>query len=318
MPPDERLNRGSGVSKSLRPKKRPKIVPVSKSKKKSASPLMGNNPIAKLGGGASPKGSGDPAQIDPTTKAGQKLVQKYNTDGRYGYYNTTPNHEKYAVGQWVPGMRDAFDGGGSDTNDTFFKGAPVISNLLNIAKVRPYGQSETPREQIGFRDVADMTDRGGAQHSGGQYEGGGMISLAGNLVDKLSGVDTGTKTRYYERPQPVGLMDASPAQPPAQEPRQRKYVGSGMNPGNAYVSPTGLPDMRMPANAAYMPPQMPDIKGILDRTQFKAPEKSMEEVRRNMAKNILMDKYGVSFFTMPEATKEIYIQDELLKMGTGF
>lgn len=309
MPPDERLNRGSGVSKSLRPKKRPKIVPVSKSKKKSASPLMGNNPIAKLGGGASPKGSGDPAQIDPTTKAGQKLVQKYNTDGRYGYYNTTPNHEKYAVGQWVPGMRDAFDGGGSDTNDTFFKGAPVISNLLNIAKVRPYGQSETPREQIGFRDVADMTDRGGAQHSGGQYEGGGMISLAGNLVDKLSGVDTGTKTRYYERPQPVGLMDASPAQ----EPRQRNYVGSGMNPSNAYgMTPSYVSDV-------FQQPPMPNIAGILDNTQFQSPEQSMEDMRINMAKEMLADKYGTAFFTFPEAVRNQEIADVLRKMPTtGF
>ena len=50
------------------------------------------------------------------------------------------------------------DGGGYDTNDTFFKGAGPISALLNVAKIAPYGQSETPREQIGYRDFTDMTE----------------------------------------------------------------------------------------------------------------------------------------------------------------
>ena len=193
----------SGVGKSQRPRVRPRTVPA------DAFP-KNDNPVARQGGGGGPKGGG-PARIDPTTKVGQSFVQKYNTDGRYGYYNTNPNHEKYALGEYVPAFRDMMDGGGYDTNDTFFKGAGPISALLNVAKIRPYGQSETPREQIGFRDFTDMTDRGGPQHSGGEFEGGGMISMAGNLMDKLSGREATPKTRYYEGPQSVGLMKTQPA-----------------------------------------------------------------------------------------------------------
>lgn len=193
----------SGIGKSLRPRVRSRTVPG------PAFP-KNDNPVARQGGGGGPKGGG-PARIDPTTELGQSFVQKYNTDGRYGYYNTNPNHEKYALGEYVPAFRDMMDGGGYDTNDTFFKGAGPISALLNVAKIRPYGQSETPREQIGFRDFTDMTDRGGPQHSGGEFEGGGMISMAGNLMDKLSGREATPKTRYYEGPQSVGLMKTQPA-----------------------------------------------------------------------------------------------------------
>ena len=195
----------SNINRSLRPRKRPKVV--------SAAAFPNNdNPVARQGGGGGPKGGG-PARIDPTTELGQSFVQKYNTDGRYGYYNTNPNHQKYALGEYVPAFRDMMDGGGSDTNDTFFKGAGPISTLLNVAKIAPYGQSETPREQIGFRDFADMTDRGGPQHSGGQFEGGGMISMAGNLMDKLSGREATPKTRYYPGPETVGLMAPNEATP---------------------------------------------------------------------------------------------------------
>jgi hypothetical protein len=188
-----------------RPRVRPKNVPG------PAFP-KNDNPVARQGGGGGPKGGG-PARIDPTTELGQSFVQKYNTDGRYCYYNTNPNHQKYALGEYVPAFRDMMDGGGFDTNDTFFKGAGPISTLLNVAKIAPYGQSETPREQIGFRDITDMRDRGGPQHSGGEFEGGGTISMIGNLMDKLSGREATPKTRYFEGPQTVGLMTRNEANP---------------------------------------------------------------------------------------------------------
>ena len=92
--------------------------------------------------------------------------QQFNNDGSYGYYNNQ--------GRYVPFIVDAFDGGGMNTTDTYFKGAGPVSTLLNVAKVRPMGDVEkdasgnylVPREQIGFRDVEDMRDRGGPQASG--------------------------------------------------------------------------------------------------------------------------------------------------------
>ncbi len=202
MPPDERLERDK---KKVNPIPRPRTRP----KRTFTDAFPQKDPVARQGGGGGPKGGG-PARIDPTTELGQSFVQKYNTDGRYGYYNTNPNHQKYALGEYVPAIRDMMDGGGFDTNDTFFKGGGPISTLLNVAKIAPYGQSETPREQIGFRDITDMRDRGGPQHSGGEFEGGGMISMVGNLMDKLSGREATPKTRYYPGPETVGLLQAKP------------------------------------------------------------------------------------------------------------
>lgn len=197
---------------TTRPKIRPKKVPPIKPRVRPSTVKQDAFPVPRQGGGGGPKGGG-PAKIDPTTEAGQSFVQKYNNDGRFGYYNTNPNHEKYALGEYVPAFRDMFDGGGADYNDTFFKGAGPISTLLNVGKIRPYGQSQTPREQIGFRDFNDMFDRGGPQHSGGKFEGGGTISMMGNLMDKLSGREETPKTRYYEGPASVGLMVPNEATP---------------------------------------------------------------------------------------------------------
>ena len=42
---------------------------------------------------------------------------------------------------------------------------------------------------LGYRDYSDMSDRGGRYASGGQYRGGGSVSMLGNLADAISGVD---------------------------------------------------------------------------------------------------------------------------------
>ena len=123
--------------------------------------------------------------------------QQFNNDGSYGYYNNQ--------GRYVPFIVDAFDGGGMNTTDTYFKGAGPLSTALNVAKVRPAGPASekdasgnfiVPREQIGFRDATDMTDRGGPQASGGQYEGAGTISTIFNMLDVLGGADIPERQEY--------------------------------------------------------------------------------------------------------------------------
>ena len=163
---------------SLRPKVRPKNVPK--------LPIMGNKDPEGRIGVKGPKGGGEAAKA--RVEVGSDIYKKYNNDGRYGYYNEQ--------GYYVPADIDMRDGGGADNADTFFEGGGFLSLLANIAKVRPYGQKDTPREQIGFRNIDDMFDRGGPQHSGGAYRGGGKISMLGNLADRIGGVDQGTRTRY--------------------------------------------------------------------------------------------------------------------------
>ena len=58
------------------------------------------------------------------------------------------------------------------------------------------GNYLVPREQIGFRDVEDMRDRGGPQASGGQYEGAGQYSAMMNFIDELSGATVPEREEY--------------------------------------------------------------------------------------------------------------------------
>lgn len=153
-------------------------------------------PVARSGGG----GKGGNRDIDVRGESGQQhlkeMQSQYNTDNSYGYYNN--------VGQYVPFSVDIRDGGGMNTSGNFFKGAGPISTALNVAKVRPAGPARekingefvVPREQIGFRDSADMSDRGGPQASGGQYEGAGSVSAFFNLLDTLSGATIPERQAY--------------------------------------------------------------------------------------------------------------------------
>ena len=150
-------------------------------------------PVARSGGG----GKGGKPAIDPRTDANQAIIQASQNDNSYGYYTN--------MGRYVPFSVDIRDGGGMNTSGNFFKGAGPLSTALNVAKVRPAGPASekdasgnfiVPREQIGFRDATDMTDRGGPQASGGQYEGAGTISTIFNMLDVLGGADIPERQEY--------------------------------------------------------------------------------------------------------------------------
>ncbi len=141
-------------------------------------------------------GKGGNPSIDPRTEANQKIIRDSQNDGGYGYYTN--------MGRYVPFSVDIRDGGGMNTSGNFFKGAGPISTALNVAKVRPAGPASEkidgnyviPREQIGFRDVADTADRGGPQASGGQYEGAGTVSAIFNMLDALGGATIPERQAY--------------------------------------------------------------------------------------------------------------------------
>ena len=171
-----------------RPRRRPSNVPP------QVAPMMGTRDPQGRIGVKGPKGGGEAAKA--RVEVGSDIFNQYNNDGRFGYYNDQ--------GFYVPADIDMRDGGGVDNSGTFFEGGGFLSTLANVAKIRPYGQGDTPREQIGFRNVADMFDRGGPQASGGPYMGGGMISTIGYTLDALGGVDQGTRTLYnYDTTEPT-------------------------------------------------------------------------------------------------------------------
>lgn len=138
-------------------------------------------PVTGSGGGS----KGGKGSIDPRTQANQNTIRESQNDGSYGYYND--------MGRYIPFSMDIRDGGGMNTSGNYFKGGGPLSSILNVAKVRPAGAARekvdgeyvVPREQIGFRNIDDMTDRGGPQASGGEYEGAGSVSAIFNMADRI-------------------------------------------------------------------------------------------------------------------------------------
>ena len=72
---------------------------------------------------------------------------------------------------------------------------------------------------LGYRDNADMSDRGGRYASGGQYRGGGSISLLGNLADAISGVDV---PAFQYAPEIEAIMDQEQGAGMAEHLRQKE------------------------------------------------------------------------------------------------
>ena len=156
----------------------------------------GPSAVTRSGGG----GKGGKPSIDANTNEGAEALamaqKQFNNDNSYGYYNNS--------GKYVPFHVDIRDGGGMNTSGNYFKGAGPLSTALNVAKVRPAGPASEkvdgeyviPREQIGYRDSTDWTDRGGPQASGGKYEGGGQVSAIFNMIDTLGGATIPERMEY--------------------------------------------------------------------------------------------------------------------------
>ena len=262
------------VDVSLRPKKRPDDL----KKGKTVSPVMGRADPQNRIGTSGPKGGGEGATAQ--VKPGSNVFKQYNNDSSYGYYSKE--------GYYVPADIDMQDGGGMNSSGTTYSGGGLISALGNVLKVRPYGQENTPREQIGYRDFTDMTDRGGPQASGGAYQGGGTISAIGNLLDAIGGVDQGTRTPYvYDTPSSMPMKTVA-----------SNYVNTNTQ--------SDYPDMSMPANAAYMP--LPSLLNTLE-----TPEVTTSVLPdMQTATNNVYNKDSLSFLEfrrealkmMPNATNE--------------
>lgn len=162
------------------------------------NPSGGGSPKeAKRSGGSGGKG-GNP-DLDPREDREllQRRLKETATDKNWGYYKPS--------GEYVSALADRFDGGGMNTTGTYFEGGP-LSTLLNVAKIRPAGMARerdaqgnyiVPRENIGFRNLEDMTNRGGPQASGGPYQGGPYgLSNIFNALDQIGGVDQGDRVAY--------------------------------------------------------------------------------------------------------------------------
>ena len=60
----------------------------------------------------------------------------------------------------------------------------------------------------GYYNARDMFDGGGAMARGGRFQGGGLLSMIGNLANSLAGRDMGRRSAYFakkpmQRPMPM-------------------------------------------------------------------------------------------------------------------
>lgn len=79
------------------------------------------------------------------------------------------------------------------------KGKPSQGGLLSfMAGGKDKGNNIIP-QMFGYRDFTDMTDRGGPQASGGQFQGAGGYSLLANLGAMLTGQDMGERKTYDDQ-----------------------------------------------------------------------------------------------------------------------
>ena len=65
----------------------------------------------------------------------------------------------------------------------------------------------------GFFNARDMFDGGGAMARGGRFEGGGLLSLIGNLANSVLGRDMGKRSAYFAKkpmPRPMPVQNDAP------------------------------------------------------------------------------------------------------------
>jgi len=112
---------------------------------------------------------------------------------------------------------------------------------------------------FGYRDTADMFDRGGPYASGGMYQGAGTYSLLANLGHALSGQDFGERTPYEKVQAQAAIKSTNGAIPEA----TRNALSS--------IRPPARPDGLTPvAQPAIVNPMAEGYKGAADFAPYPA------------------------------------------------
>lgn len=150
----------------------------------------------------------------------------------------------------------------------------------------------------GYYNARDMFDGGGAMARGGRFEGGGLLSLIGNLANSISGRDMGERSAYFAKKPMQNNAVSNPMVPnmsmqPIEGvtvPFTNPYAVGG---GFEVTAPSAFPvaDVDSPINTAKVTPQ----------------QSMVEEI----ATNIVADDMGVGFFTLPSVERQRLVQNKI-------
>ena len=164
----------------------------------------------------------------------------------------------------------------------------------------------------GYYNARDMFDGGGAMARGGRFQGGGLLSLIGNLANSLAGRDMGERSAYFakkpmQRPMPMQNNAVSNSMAPTSTFDAERMMAINNPIGNSFLArqdnPSGVgygmanapinsvADVASPINTAKVTPQQSQIQEI--------------------ATNIVADEMGVGFFTAPLVERQRLVQNKI-------
>ena len=214
----------------------------------------------------------------PTKAQTARMDASNAADSGYGYHDR-------ATGKYVPWYIDMFNGGGANAAGDTFQGGGILSDMANSANIAPYGYNR-PRaySQPGMLNTPT-------------YQAAATTTQTNTATPKT--------TNVAENIPELSIVPFNNQTPVTQ------YSTAGI---------MNMPDeMTMPMfNNRPRGMSNEELAALIENTPFSPPGRTMEQVRLSMAKQMLADKYGSAFFTMPEPTKQTMIQEALRQIGTGF
>jgi len=120
-----------------------------------------------------------------------------------------------------------------------------------------------------FTGLLDMLDGGGAGQSGDKFEGGGLVSMLGNLFAKpleaQERVERIAKVARDEKNAAEGISEAAMAEMERQQGlEQDKFDTRDQQGATSFRNPNqGYPDMTMPAIEGYTVPRVTDVPTVV-------------------------------------------------------
>jgi len=164
----------------------------------------------------------------------------------------------------------------------------------------------------GFFNARDMFDGGGAMARGGRFEGGGLLSMIGNLANSVLGRDMGERSAYFakkpmRRPMPMQNNAVSNPMMPTSTFDAERMMSINDPIGNSFLArqdnPSGI-GFGM-ANAPFN--SVADVVSPINTAKVTPQQNMVEEI----ATNIVADEMGVGFFTLPSVERQRLVQNKI-------
>lgn len=159
----------------------------------------------------------------------------------------------------------------------------------------------------GYYNSRDMFDGGGAMARGGRFQGGGLLSLLGNLVNSISGQDMGARSEYFAKKpmqRPMPMQNSAP-----QRVNNPMVPNMSMQPMEGVTVPFTNPYAVGGGFEVTAPSAFPvaDVDSPINTAKVTPQQSQIEE----LATNIVADEMGVGFFTAPLVERQRLVQNKI-------